>query len=194
VVLIVAGVHFCATCDGPFYRGADELLVIGGGNSALEEALFLAQFAEKIRVVARNDLSASKLVRDKVLHHPKFTVHTETDVVSLSAKGTKLGEVVARDRNSGEELRWHPAGAFVFIGLTPNTGWLGDTLEKDQWGFVRTDDTFATSMPGVYCAGDVRAGATKQLGSAVGDGIAALLAIRSYLQRRDEIPRIEVNA
>lgn len=192
--LIGAGVHFCATCDGPFYRGAKELLVIGGGNSALEEALFLAQFADAIRVVARNGLSASKLVRDKVLHHPKFTVHTNTDVLSLAGSGGKLAEVVARGRDTGEEYRWHPAGAFVFIGLTPNTGWLGDTVARDTWGFVVTDDTFATSLPGVYCAGDVRAGATKQLGSAVGDGIAALLAIRGYLQRQDDLPRIEVNA
>ncbi|HWB36804.1 MAG TPA: FAD-dependent oxidoreductase, partial [Rugosimonospora sp.] len=100
----------------------------------------------------------------------------------------------ALGRDTGEEYRWHPAGAFVFIGLTPNTGWLGDTVARDTWGFVVTDDTFATSLPGVYCAGDVRAGATKQLGSAVGDGIAALLAIRGYLQRQDDLPRIEVNA
>ncbi len=192
--LIGAGVHFCATCDGPFYKGAKELLVIGGGNSALEEALFLAQFADSIRVVARNGLTASKLVRDKVMKHPKFTVHTNTDVLSLEAVSGRLGEVVARNRETGEEMRWKPSGAFVFIGLTPNTQWLGDTVETDQWGFVRTDDTFATSLPGVYCAGDVRAGATKQLGSAVGDGIAALLAIRSYLQRQDDLPRIDVNA
>jgi thioredoxin reductase (NADPH) len=91
-------------------------------------------------------------------------------------------------------VRFTPAAAFVFIGLDPNTGWLGDTLRLDRWGFVVTDDTFATSMPGVFCAGDVRAGATKQLGSAVGDGIAALIAIRSYLQRIGEMANVEVNA
>jgi thioredoxin reductase (NADPH) len=192
--LIGAGVHFCATCDGPFYRGAKELLVIGGGNSALEEALFLAQFADRITVVARHELTASRLVRDKVAAHPKFTVHTGTDVVSFGARDGRLADVVIRHRDSGQEERLTPAGAFVFVGLTPNTQWLGGAVHLDQWGFVVTDDTFATSMPGVYCAGDLRAGATKQLGSAVGDGIAALLAIRSYLQRLDDIPRIEINA
>jgi thioredoxin reductase (NADPH) len=192
--LIGAGVHFCATCDGPFYRGAHELLVIGGGNSALEEALFLAQYAERITVVARHALTASRLVRDKVTTHPRFAVHTDTDVVSFGARDGRLAEVVIRHRDSGEEERLTPAGAFVFVGLTPNSGWLDGVVRLDEWGFVVTDDTFATSMPGVYCAGDLRAGATKQLGSAVGDGIAALLAIRSYLQRLDDIPRIEINA
>ena len=192
--LIGAGVHFCATCDGPFYKGADELLVVGGGNSALEEGLFLAQFAQRIRVVARGGLAASKLLVDKVRHHPQFTVHTGTDVMSFAGKGGRLTEVVGRDRETGEEYRWHPAAAFVFIGLTPNSGWLEGVVERDQWGFVVTDDTFATSLPGVYAAGDLRARATKQLGAAVGDGIAALIAIRSYLQRHSDLRVLDINA
>ena len=151
--LIGAGVHFCATCDGPFYRGADELMVIGGGNSALEEGLFLTQFATRVRVVARGELSASKLVRDKVEHDPAFTVHRNTEVVSLAGTGGRLTAVVVRDRATGQEQTLHPAAAFVFIGLDPNTAWLGGAVELDRWGFVRTDGLFATSMPGVYCAG-----------------------------------------
>jgi thioredoxin reductase (NADPH) len=192
--LIGAGVHFCATCDGPFYRGAEELLVVGGGNSALEEALFLAQFAKRVRVVARGQLGASKLLVDKVRNHPQFTVHTDTDITALTGSGGRLTEVVARDRGAGEERRWTPAAAFVFIGLTPNTGWLDGVVERDRWGFVVTDDMFGTSLPGVYCAGDVRARSTKQLGAAVGDGIAALIAIRSFLQRHSDMRLIDVNA
>ena len=192
--LIGAGVHFCATCDGPFYRGADELLVVGGGNSALEEGLFLAQFAQRIRVVARDGLTASKLVRDKVLNHPRFVVHTNTEIVSFAGTGGRLTEVAARNRDPGEEYRWHPAAAFIFIGLSPNSGWLDGVVERDRWGFVRTDDAFATSLPGVYAAGDVRARATKQLGAAVGDGIAALIAIRSFLQRHSDMRVVDVNA
>jgi thioredoxin reductase (NADPH) len=191
--LIGAGVHFCATCDGPFYRDAQELLVVGGGNSALEEGLFLAQFAKRIRVVARSGLTASKVLVDKVTHHPQFVVHTDTDIVSFAGTGGRLTEVVARDRNAGGEYRWHPAAAFVFIGLTPNTGWLDGVVERDAWGFIRTDDTFATSMPGVYAAGDARARSTKQLGAAVGDGIAALIAIRSFLQRHSDLRTIDIN-
>jgi len=193
--LIGAGVHFCATCDGPFYRGASELLVVGGGNSALEEGLFLAGFADHIRIFERGaKLRASKLLQDKIASHPKFTVHLSTEIVSMAGKGGKLTEVIARDTSTGEQTTYRPTAAFIFIGLDPNTGWLGDTIALDKWGFIAADGMFATSMPGVYAAGDVRAGATKQLGAAVGDGIAALIAIRSYLQRHEELRTIDVNA
>jgi thioredoxin reductase (NADPH) len=193
--LIGGGVHFCATCDGPFYRGSHELLVIGGGNSALEEGLFLAQFADRVRVVVHGPrLTASRLLQDKVAANAQFTVHLNTDVVAFAGNGGRLTEVQARDRVTGEEYRWHPAGAFIFIGLDPNTGWLRGVVSLDEWGFVVTDDAFATSLPGVFCAGDARAGSTKQLGSAVGDGIAALISIRTYLQRHSDLRRVEVNA
>jgi thioredoxin reductase (NADPH) len=193
--LIGAGVHFCATCDGPFYKGAQEILVVGGGNSALEEGLFLAQFAEHIRVFERGpELRASKLLQDKVSAHPQFTVHRNTEVVSLAGKGGKVTAVVARDSTTGEESTYHPSAAFIFIGLDPNTGWLHGAVATDKWGFVTTDGMFATSVPGVFAAGDVRAGSTKQLGAAVGDGIAALIAIRTHLQHHADLRSIEVNA
>src|SRR5262249_19669329 len=98
-----------------------------------------------------------------------------------------------RDRATGEEFRWHPKAAFVFIGLDPNTGFLKGTADLDRWGFVVTDGRYETSVPGVYAAGDVRAGSTKQLGSAVGEGIAALLAARDRLRARHEVPVAAVN-
>ena len=181
--LIGAGVHFCATCDGPFYRGSEELLVIGGGNSGLEEGLFLTNFAERVRILERNpELKGSQLLQDKVRGHPAIEVHTSTEVVELLGRGGRLQEVRARNSESGEELAWQPAGVFVFIGLTPNTEFLRGAVELDEWGFVASEG-FATSLEGVYVAGDVRAGSTKQLGSATGDGIAALLAVREYLGR-----------
>lgn len=180
--LIGAGVHFCATCDGPFYKGAEELMVIGGGNSALEEGLFLAQFAKRIRIVQLGpELTASQLVQDKILGDPHFSVHTNTEVLELEGSG-RLEGVVARDTMSGERFHWRPAAAFVFIGLTPNSGFLGDAVAKDERGFILTDAGFQTSIPGVFAAGDVRQGSTKQLGAAVGEGIAALLAARRYLE------------
>jgi thioredoxin reductase (NADPH) len=194
--LIGAGVHFCATCDGPFYKGAKELLVVGGGNSALEEALFLTGFADKVRIFAHGDtLKASKVLQDKVRSHSKLDLHLSTEVVSMAGKGGRLAEVVARDTATGEEKTYEPAGAFIFIGLDPNTSWLGTTgVDLDKWGFIPTSETFATSMDGVFAAGDVRAGSTKQLGSASGDGIAALIAVRTYLQKHDDLRTIEVNA
>ncbi len=179
--LIGAGVHFCATCDGPFYRGSEELLVIGGGNSGLEEGLFLTNFAERVRILERNpELKGSQLLQDKVRGHPAIEVHTSTEVVELLGRGGRLQEVRARNSESGEDLAWQPAGVFVFIGLTPNTEFLRGAVELDEWGFVASEG-FATSLEGVFVAGDVRAGSTKQLGSATGDGIAALLAVREYL-------------
>ena len=192
--LIGAGVHFCATCDGPFYKGAKELLVVGGGNSALEEGLFLSQFADRVRVVQHGpELTASKLLQDKVRNHPKFSVHTDTDVVEL--KGERgLQEVRARDSRTGEEHVWTPSAAFVFIGLTPNSEFLRGSVDLDKWGFVRTDAQFRTTMSGLFAAGDVRAGSTKQLGAAVGEGITALLMVREHLQEHHHVAAMEVNA
>ena len=191
--LIGAGVHFCATCDGPFYKGAEELLVVGGGNSGLEEGMFLSQFAERIRIVEfAPELKASRLLQDKVRADPRFAVHTNTEVVELKG-APKLEEVVARDRATGQELRWRPKAAFVFIGLDPNTAFLRGTVDLDRWGFV-VADRYQTSMAGVFCAGDVRAGSTKQLGAAVGEGIAALLEVRRHLEQHRQIAAHATNA
>ena len=192
--LIGSSVHFCATCDGPFYRGAEELLVVGGGNSGLEEGLFLAGFADRVRIVERNpQLRASQLLQDKIRSHPQFELHTNTEIVELLGAGGKLREVRARDRTTGEEHTWHPAGIFVFIGLDPNSAFLEGTLDRDEWGFV-VAPRFETSLPGVFAAGDVRAGSTKQLGAATGDGIAALIAIRDFLQQHHHLKAVHVNA
>jgi thioredoxin reductase (NADPH) len=180
--LIGAGVHFCATCDGPFYKGADEVVVIGGGNSALEEGLHLSEFAQRVRVLARSDLSASPLLQERVRSDPQFIVHTDVDIVELEGERGTFSAVVARDRDSGETHRFPASAAFVFIGLQPNGAFLGTTVERDAGGFLVTSPTMETSMTGVFAAGDVRSGSTKQLGSAVGDGIAALLMTRRYLE------------
>jgi thioredoxin reductase (NADPH) len=196
--LIGAGVHFCATCDGPFYRGSEELIVIGGGNSALEEGLFLTEFTDHVTILAHGPkLHASKLLQDKVRQHAGIDVRLNTEITSMSrttVDDVRVVSIAARDTASGTETTYEGAAAFVFIGLDPNSGWLGGTLELDAWGFVKTDGMFATSVPGVYAAGDVRAGSTKQLGSAVGDGIAALIAIRSYLQQHADLRRLDINA
>lgn len=191
--LIGSGVHFCATCDGPFYKGSEELIVIGGGNSGLEEGLFLSRFAKRIRIVEfMPELKASKLLQDKVLNHPQFEVHTNTQIVGLRGRN-KLEAVVGRNRATGEEYEWHPAGAFVFIGLQPNTDFVRSTVELDKWGFVVTNNRYQTNMPQVFCAGDVRQGSTKQLGAAIGEGISALLSIREYLKEHHHLPEKNID-
>ena len=180
--LIGAGVHFCATCDGPFYKGAEEVVVIGGGNSALEEGLHLSEFAKRVRVLARSGLSASPVLQERVRSDPQFVIRTGVDIVALEGERGRFTAVVARDRDSQQTLRFPAAAAFVFIGLKPNSAFLGDAVARDAGGFLVTSATMETSMPGVFAAGDVRSGSTKQLGSAVGDGIAALLMTRRYLE------------
>jgi thioredoxin reductase (NADPH) len=182
--LIGSGVHFCATCDGPFYDGAQELLVVGGGNSGVEEGLFLAQFADRVRLIEyMPELKASALLQEKIRNDPRFVIQTNTEILELRKGGDgRLGTVVARDRATGDTQELTPAGVFVFIGLDPNTAFLRGVVELDRFGFVVTDDGFRTSMPGVFAAGDVRAGSTKQLGAATGEGISALLQVRDHLR------------
>ncbi|HVA52888.1 MAG TPA: FAD-dependent oxidoreductase [Acidimicrobiales bacterium] len=183
--LIGAGIHFCATCDGPFYRGAKEVLVIGGGNSGLEEGLFLTQFAEHVTVVEHSEkLAGSRLLQDKVLAHPKMSVVTNTNVVRFQSGATgQLESVELEDRVAGERHHHETSGAFVFIGLDPNTAFLDGVLDLDERGFVLSDEQFRTNVPGVFVAGDVRHGSTKQLASAVGEGAAASIQIRYHLDK-----------
>ena len=190
--LIGAGIHFCATCDGPFYRGANQLVVLGGGNSGLEEGLFLTQFVDKVTIVQRDDrLTANKLLQDKVMVTPRMEVLLNREVVEFRPKDDgsgKLGAVVLEDRESGATEELHPAGAFVFIGLDPNTGFVKGSVDLDDRGLIVTDMGLQTSMPGVFAAGDVRSGSTKQLASAVGEGAAAAIGIRRYLEALDAKP------
>ncbi len=183
--LIGAGIHFCATCDGPFYRGAQEVVVLGGGNSGLEEGLFLTQFADHVTVIERGgSLKGSKYLQEKVIQHPKMSVLLNHGVRKFEAtEGGKLAAVVIENLLSGELYSHQAQGAFVFIGLDPNTKWLPPTVTLDERGFVKTDQTFATSIPGVFAAGDVRGGSTKQLASAVGEGAATAIQIRYFLDQ-----------
>ena len=183
--LIGAGIHFCATCDGPFYRGAEEVVVIGGGNSGLEEGLFLTQFANHVTVVEYSEkLAGSRLLQDKVLAHPKMSVILNTKVVKFqSGENGKLEHVELEDRAAGERRQHDASGAFVFIGLDPNTAFLNGVLELDERGFIISDEQFRTNVPGVFVAGDVRHGSTKQLASAVGEGAAASIQIRYHLDK-----------
>lgn len=179
--LIGAGVHFCATCDGPFYKGR-HVAVIGGGNSAGEESLFLTRFADKVTLLVRGSaMTASKIVVDKVAGNPKIELRYNTEVQALHGDG-KLTGITIHDRSSNTTDLIHPAGLFVFIGLSPNSGWLPPEIARDQYGFIITDGTLATSMRGVFAAGDVRKGSTKQAASAVGEGATAAMSIREYLK------------
>ena len=182
---IGSGVHFCATCDGPFYKGRD-VVVVGGGNSAAEEAAFLSGIVNHVTVLVRGpELTASKIAREKLPTYPNVTIRLNAEVAGFEGSG-RLAAVRVRDMASGAEESLPVAAAFIFIGLSPNTGFLGGAVDLDANGFITTTDTMATNIPGVFAAGDCRHGSTKQIASAVGEGATAAIMIRSFLSMGEQ--------
>ncbi len=180
--LIGINIHFCATCDGAFYKDKD-VLVVGGGNSGFQEGLFLTRFAKHVTIVEfAPEVKATQVLQEKVAAQDDMTVVTNHAVQAFAVEDGKLAAVKVQDRATGEVKEWHPDGVFVFIGLSPNSGFLPPEIEMDRWGFVVTDKTLQTSIKGVFAAGDVRAGATNQIASSAGEGATAALMIREYLK------------
>ena len=176
------GVHYCATCDGAFYRER-RLAVVGGGNSAIQEAIFLTRFASHIDLIVRSTIKASEILQRELetyIESGKITVHlaTSTDEI-LIEEGKASGVRVTHDGVSRDIV---VDGVFVFVGLNPNTDFLKNTgIELDDYRLVKTDNRLETNMPGVFASGDVRSGATMQIASAVGEGATAALSIREYI-------------
>jgi thioredoxin reductase (NADPH) len=198
---ISAGVHFCATCDGPFYKGK-QVAVVGGGNSATEESLLLTKFAETVTILVRSgEFKATQFIQEKVMSHPQIEVQWHTEVKEFMGKDAKLNRLRVYNKQAGEEEEMPIDGVFIFIGLVPNTGFLKESgILLDKWGFVVTGHSLLhekkrpagfekrdpllleTSIPGIFAAGDVRDKSTKQVVSAAGEGGSAALMIREYLK------------
>ncbi len=180
------GVHFCATCDGAFYRDK-KLVVIGGGNSAVQETIFLTRYASHIDMLVRSTLKASDVLIKELqtyIDSGKVTVHLGVAPKEIQGNDTAVERVVGT-QSDNKEVIFDTDGVFVFIGLKPNTAFLkGGPIKLDQTGFIITDANLETSIPGVFAAGDVRSGATMQIASASGEGATAALKIREYLEGR----------
>lgn len=189
------GVHYCATCDGAFYRDK-RLVVVGGGNSALQEAIFLTRFASHIDLLVRSTIKASEVLQrdlEKYVANGKITVHLGTltdEIVGQEIEGiNKVTKVIGSDAATGAKKEFTTDGVFIFVGLLPNTAFLkGTGIELDEIGFVKTDRHLHTTMDGVFAAGDVRSGATMQIASATGEGATAALMIREYFEKRPVAP------
>ena len=179
------GVHYCATCDGAYYRDK-KLVVIGGGNSALQEALFLTRYASHIDLLVRSTIKASDVLvhsLQKFVDEGKVAIHLNTETDEIVATDGRVSAVNAT--KSGEAITFDTDGVFVFVGLKPNTEFLKDSgIELDEIGLIKTDRHLETSMEGVFASGDVRSGATAQIASAVGEGATAALSIREYLDKK----------
>lgn len=184
------GVHYCATCDGAFYRDK-KLVVVGGGNSAVQEALFLTRYASHIDMLVRSKIKASDVLQHELEKNDKVTVHlgvTTDEVVGDKpvSNGGKVLKVVGTDTATGKKVDFPTDGVFVFVGLAPNTRFLKGKIDLDEIGLIKTDPlSLQTNIPGVFVAGDVHSGATMQIASATGEGATAALMIRHYLENMD---------
>ncbi len=175
------GVSYCATCDGALYRG-HEIAMVGGGDNALTEVLFLERFAKKIHLIHRRDpFRAAKYLQERILEMEKVQVHWDT-VVTACKGHSELEALELRNVKTQEVSLLPVTGAFIAIGMEPNTAWLGDLLPLDEWGFIVTDPAMGTPIPGVFAAGDVRSKWERQISTAVGDGTVAAIAVERYLE------------
>ena len=182
--LIGINVHFCATCDGAFYKGK-KVLVVGGGNSGFEEGLFLTKFASQVDILVNSPQpKASRILQDKVAEMKNMHVILNHAIRELR-DGRKLEAVILEDLATHEKKECQYDGIFVFIGVVPNNELIKAKAELDEAGFIQAPHMMS-SYAGVFAAGDVRAGSTKQAASAAGEGASAALAIREYLKSLGE--------
>ena len=174
------GVSYCATCDGPFYQG-QEIAVVGGGDSAVQEAVYLTRFATKVYLIHRRDqLRATRVLQEKALTNPKIEPIWKNVVESIEgADQVEALRLKNADGSGGRTLGVQ--GAFIYVGIQPNTQWLEGAVALDPQGFIPTDQTMATSIPGVFAAGDARHKLVRQISTAVGDAATAVLAVEEYL-------------
>lgn len=186
------GVHYCATCDGAFYRDKT-LVVVGGGNSAVQEAIFLTRFTTHIDLLVRSTIKASDVLKQelkKFVEAGKITVHLATTTDEIIGEDRSVTKVLATKSESGEKVEFPTDGVFVFVGLDPNSQFIKNTtIARDEIGLVITDENLQTNMPGVFAAGDIRSGATMQIASAAGEGATAALKIREYLEGKTHPPQ-----
>jgi len=176
------GVSYCAICDGAFYKG-HTIMVVGGGDAALEEADFLTRYAAKVYVVHRRDeFRASKIVQKRALANPKIEVVLDTVVDSIHGDAQGLmTHAKIRNLKTGQASDLAATGCFVFVGFKPNTGVIDGHFEHDAAGYILTDANMMTSIPGLFAAGDVRVQLTRQVTTAVGDATTAAIAVEKYL-------------
>ena len=174
------GVSYCGSCDGPLFRGRS-LVVIGGGDTALEEALFLTRFAAEIRIVhRRNELRAKRCLQELAFAHKKIAFILDSVVREIRGQERVTGVLIENVREgSARELTCD--GVFIFIGTQPNSRFLEGCCARDEAGYVVTDCNMRTSAPGVFAAGDVRNDSVRQIASAVGDGVTALIRAEQFL-------------
>lgn len=178
------GVHYCATCDGAMFQDAEQLAVIGGGDSAVEEALYLTRFAKHVTIIYRGDqLKASKTAREEAAENHKISILWNSEVRSLVG-GKHLKGLLVENVKTHETTTLDVNGVFVYIGMEPRTSMLRDQIKVDPSGYIDSDEEMGTNIEGVFVAGDVRQKTVRQVAKAVGDGVVAAVNAERYLNKR----------
>ena len=176
------GISFCGTCDGFFFKGLD-IIVVGGGDTAIEEALYLTRYVKKVYIVhRRNALRAAKIFQARAFKNDKIEFIWDTVIAKIEGN-TSVEKVVLKNVKTGATWEKTISGLFVFVGIKPNTAFLRETVVLDEQGFIVTNETLETSVPGIFAAGDVRKKLLRQLSTAVGDGATAAFAAEKYLEK-----------
>ena len=176
------GVSYCAICDGPFYRN-EEVAVVGGGDTAVEEAVYLTKFASRVHLIHRRDeLRAVKVIQEEAFRNDKITIHWNTVVSEIRGGDQGVSELILQDVKTKELRELKVPGVFVFVGLIPNAHFVPESVERDPQGFLVTDPNMATAVPGVFAAGDVRSKSLRQIVTAVGDGATAAFNAGRYVE------------
>lgn len=179
------GVSYCATCDGPFFKDKD-IVVVGGGNSGIQESLYLTRFVKSIKLVEFMDrLNAEKILQKRAEDNPKFSFFLNHRLLEIRGEKT-VQSVIVEDRKSSEQKELSADGVFIWIGLNPNTKFLKGKLTLNEWGYVITDAEMQTSVPGVYAVGDLRDKSVRQITTAVADGTIAAQSALKYLEQFTE--------
>ena len=179
--LVGRGVSYCATCDGPFFQD-EEIAVVGGGDSAVDEALYLTRFARRVTLIHRRDaLRAEKILQERALQNEKIAILWDTVVTRVLGE-SGVEELEIKNLKTLEARRLKARGVFFYIGLIPHTAFLKNVVDLDDQGYVLTDENMATSAPGIFAAGDVRRKLVRQVATAVGDGAVAAVAAERYIE------------
>lgn len=176
------GISFCGTCDGPFFRNK-EVVAVGGGDTAVQESIFLTKFVKKVYLVHRRDkLRAAKILQERAFANDKISFVWDSVVTSFNGGLTDLESTTIKNVKTGEVSDLKIDGAFVWVGILPNTSFLGNSVEMDEYGFIKVNDKMETSVPGVFAAGDVRITPLRQVATAVGDSAIAAMSAEHYIE------------
>ncbi len=176
------GVSYCAICDGAFFKG-QPIAVVGGGDAACEEGIFLTKFGSKVYIIhRRNQLRAAKIIQSRTFKNDKIEVIWDTVVESINGDGQKVSDLTLKNVKTGEKSTLKVGAVFPFLGFRPNSNVVREALRKDQGGYILTDEKMETSIKGIFAVGDVRHQLVRQITNAVGDGTTAAMAAEKYME------------